>query len=82
MLQAIEVKEWILGYLADALDLDGTSIDPDAHLSGYGLDSSDAVIMAGVMEERFDLELEPALFLRNATLNDLLADLKSSGIVA
>ena len=82
MLQSDEVRSWIVGYLADTLDVAPEQIAGDAHLSGYGLDSSDAVIMAGIMEEQFDIELEPALFLRNATLDDLMADLKASGIVA
>ena len=81
MLRSDEVLTWIRGYLSDLLDIDAEEIKTSDPLRDFGMDSSDAVVLAGVMEEQFDLELEPALFLRNATLDDLITDLKSNGIV-
>jgi acyl carrier protein len=41
----------------------------------------DAVVMAGAMEEHFDVEIDATLFLRNSTIDGLLADLQANGIV-
>ena len=46
-----------------------------------GLDSVDAVGMGGALEEHFGIEVDANIFLRNSTINEMIADLKSTGIV-
>ena len=57
-----EVRSWLVDHLADLLDISAADIEPDDLLSNYGLDSVGAVSMSGAMEERFQVELDPAIF--------------------
>jgi len=81
MPQASQVHQWMIGYLGELLDLPEADIDPEAHLANYGLDSTDVMVIAGALEEQFSLEVDPIFFLRNATVKDIVDDLKNSGIV-
>lgn len=81
MMNESEVRQWIAGYLAELLDLDVTAIDGAKPFREYGLDSADAVIIGGALEGRFDVEVDATLFLRNECIDDLMADLKSSGLL-
>lgn len=81
MLTADAVRVWITGFLVSLLDVDQAEIKGDTRFHVIGLDSVDAVVMAGAMEEHFDVEIDAALFLRNSTIDDLLADLQANGIV-
>jgi phthiocerol/phenolphthiocerol synthesis type-I polyketide synthase B len=81
MLKADSVRAWITDFLASLLSLDAADIRGDSRFSNLGLDSVDAVVAAGAMEEHFDTEIDPTLILRNSTIDELLADLRASGIV-
>lgn len=81
MLKADVVRAWIIDFLVSLLDVDPGEIKGDTRFHVVGLDSVDAVVMAGAMEEHFDVEVEAGLFLRNSTIDDLLADLQANGIV-
>ena len=67
---------WACAYLAHLLDRPAAEIDLFRPLSEYGLDSVDAVVMAGEMEDHFGVEIDPATFLREATLGELISELK------
>ena len=43
----------------------------------YGLDSMDAVLMAGEMEAHFGIDIDPALFLRAEPIGVLIAEFSS-----
>ena len=81
MLKVDDVRAWIVNFLVDLLDADPVNIKGDTRFHAIGLDSVDAVVMAGAMEEHFAVELEAGLFLRNSTIDGLLADLQANGIV-
>lgn len=80
MLEVEAVKAWIVDFLVSLLDTDPDSIKGDTRFHVMGLDSVDAVVMAGAMEEHFNVEIDAALFLRNSTIDSLIADLQSSGL--
>ena len=67
---------WARAYLAHLLNRPDGEIDLYQPLSEYGLDSVDAVVMAGEMEAHFGIEIDPATFLREATLGELIAELE------
>ena len=69
-------QRWARGYLAELLARPAESIDLFRPLAEYGLDSVDAVVMAGAMEEHFGIEIDPAAFLREATLGELIAEIR------
>src|SRR5580704_1159653 len=66
------VREWVRDHLAKILGVAPESIDLDKGLSGYGLDSIDAVLMAGELEEAFSVEIEPACFIACDSLGDMI----------
>jgi acyl carrier protein len=70
-------RRWACAYLAHLLDRPAGEIDLFRPLSEYGLDSVDAVVMAGEMEEHFGVEIDPATFLRQASVGELITELGS-----
>ncbi|MDZ5649764.1 acyl carrier protein [Nitrospirillum sp. BR 11828] len=81
MLKSDAVRTWIVGFLVSLLDVNESEIKGDTLFHVMGLDSVDAVVMAGALEEHFNVEIEAALFLRNSTIDGLIADLQANGIV-
>jgi len=67
-------RRWALAYIAHLLDKPVEAIDLYRPFSDYGLDSLDAVVMAGEMEEHFSVELDPGIFLQEATTLGALLD--------
>jgi acyl carrier protein len=70
---AENARRWTVAYLAYLHAQPQEKIDLFRPLADYGLDSVDAVLMTGELEEHFGIELDPALFLRKATLGEILA---------
>lgn len=67
-----ELSDWIARYIADLLQIDARQVELQKGLDHYGLDSADAVIMGAAMEERFDLELDPGVFIECQTFQDVV----------
>ncbi len=42
-----EIKEWLIAYIADLLEMEPEHIDAETPFARYGLDSSVAVILTG-----------------------------------
>jgi|SRR4051812_379841 acyl carrier protein len=73
-------RRWALAYVAHLVNKPVGEVDLYRPFSDYGLDSLDAVVMAGEMEEHFAVELDPAMFLEEATtLGELLDQRYASG---
>jgi len=68
----VALREWVVRYLARLLELDERHIDLGKSLGEFGLDSVDAMIMAGEFEEHFQTETDPSLFFDCDTVQDLL----------
>lgn len=66
------VREWVRDHLAQILGVAPESIAIDKGLSSYGLDSVDAVLMAGELEETFGIEIEPARFIAFDSLGEII----------
>lgn len=76
------LREWIINYLTDFLDLPAGTITESSTFSSLGLDSAESIMLGGALEEDFDCEVDAALFLRNANIAELIADLRNTGLVA
>jgi acyl carrier protein len=70
-----ELQNWVRGHLAQLVGLVPESIALDRTLADYGLDSIDAVVMAGELEDHFRIEIDPASFIRFATFEAMIAGL-------
>jgi acyl carrier protein len=69
-------RRWAAAYLAYALKLEPSQIEFSRNATAHGLDSVDAVVMASAMEEHFQVELDPGIFLEDVTLEAALAALR------
>lgn len=67
-----ELCELLASELASILSLDRTMIDPSKTFDEYGLDSTDAVVVVGLVEERLGIDLPPELLLQNRTIDEVI----------
>jgi acyl carrier protein len=61
-------RRWTAAYLGHILGVAPAQIELTQSIAAYGIDSVDTVVMAGAMEEHFQVEIDAALFLNDATL--------------
>ncbi len=66
--------EFVVGRVAERIGADAAR-DLDGDLFELGLDSVDAVELTGEIEERFGLEIDPALPFEQRSINRLAAAL-------
>lgn len=69
------LREWLAAYLGRLLGIAPATVAFDRTLADYGLDSVDAIMMAGELEDSFGLEMDPASFLRYANFEELIVGL-------
>jgi acyl carrier protein len=72
------MRAWLIERISRALKVKAT-MDPDAPLSKYGLQSIDAVILAMEIEEELRVELPPTLLWEYNTANECAAYLMTLG---
>jgi acyl carrier protein len=61
------IRAWMVRYIRQVLNLPG-DVDSAAQFDAYGLDSVEAVIMAGVMEEEFRVVIDPMEMFEHPTI--------------
>jgi acyl carrier protein len=67
--------EWVRAHVARVLGVPPESIDLEKGLSTHGLDSVDAVLMAGEIEDAFGIEIDPGRFLQYDSFQAIIAAL-------
>lgn len=65
-------RAWIVHYLANLLSIELDQVSVAKGLGDYGLDSVDAMVMAGEMGTHFGVEIDPADFTDFDTLQEML----------
>jgi acyl carrier protein len=70
-LTAENVQAWLVGRVARYLDEPAETVDPDAPLAGYGLDSVYAFRLCGEIENDLGVLVEPAVMWDVENLVDL-----------
>ncbi|WP_373504751.1 acyl carrier protein [Aestuariivirga sp.] len=68
-LSQAELKAWMITYISQLLSLDKEGIDTSALFDSFGMDSIEAVVMAGIMEEEFGVLIEPTLLLEYPSID-------------
>ncbi|MEI7713570.1 MAG: acyl carrier protein [Rhodospirillales bacterium] len=76
-----QIAQLLREHVAALLDMEPGEIDPRHNLAEYGLDSADAVLLAGALEDILDTEIDAAIVLRNRTIDGVLADLQAAGLI-
>jgi acyl carrier protein len=72
-----DIRGWVRRYLAGVLGIDEARVELDRTLEAYGLDSIEAVLMAGALEDELGFEVDPAAFLQFPTIEAMVAALES-----
>jgi len=68
------LREWMINWMAQQLELDPGSIDPDKPVSAYGLDSITAVSLERDVNKQFGVEWPIESFLRDNSVNQLVEE--------
>jgi acyl carrier protein len=68
-----ELRRWMSEYITSVLDLPAESLSHSATFDTCGIDSVEAIVMAGVMEEHFGVEIDPMLFFEDPSIDAFVA---------
>lgn len=55
------VQNWMADYICSVLDVQRENFPMDTNFDSFAMDSVEAVIMAGMMEEQFLVQVDPIL---------------------
>ncbi|MEU5694766.1 acyl carrier protein [Actinosynnema sp. NPDC020468] len=70
-----DVRAWLVERVATYLRRAPEDVDTSVALTEYGLDSLTALALSADLEDRYDLELDPALAWDHPTIDALAAKL-------
>jgi acyl carrier protein len=70
-----EIEEWITIHISELKEIGSHEVEKDVPFYSYSLDSSDAINMAGDLEEWLGKELNATLFYDYPTITILAAHL-------
>ena len=76
---ATEIREWLVAYLAELLEVDPSKVDVAMPFDSYGLDSAAAVGLTGDLEDWLGCEVDPTLPYDYPTIQTLAQHLASEG---
>jgi len=79
LVSADAIRKMLIGELAAILQIDESQVDTSKPFDEYGLDSTDAIIVVGLVEEQIQMELEPELLIRNRTIDEVVNSLQQLG---
>ncbi len=68
-----ELRGWVRQHIAKLLNVHADELDLNQTLESFGMDSVDAVLMAGEMEEFLNIEIDPAALLQYPTIEQMVA---------
>ena len=74
-----ELRGWVRRYLAEVLGIPEKQVELARTLESYGLDSIEAVLMAGALEDELGFEVDPAAFLQYPTIEAMVAAVEHGG---
>lgn len=66
-----EIQNWLITKVSTQLNLSPTHIDISSELATYGLDSMDAVMISGELEDALDIELASTVLWDYPTIESL-----------
>ena len=72
---AEDLQFWVRRHLGRLVGVAPETIVLERKLSDYGLDSVDAVLMAGELEDHFGIEIDPASFIHFTTFEVMITNL-------
>lgn len=76
------LRSWMVDYVCTVLGLDAATFSTTDRFDVYGLDSVEVVIMAGVMEEEFQVLVDPNQFFEYPSVDEFVAAFTSAASVS
>jgi acyl carrier protein len=76
------LRSWMVNYICGVLGLDAATFSTSDRFDVYGLDSVEAVIMAGVMEEEFQVLVDPNQFFEYPSVDEFVGAFASGASVS
>lgn len=67
----VEIQDWLITKVSTQLNLAAANIDITSELATYGLDSMDAVMISGELEDALDIELASTVLWDYPTIESL-----------
>ncbi len=67
------LRAWMVRYLGAVLDLPEAGFPTAATFDTYGLDSVEAIVMAGIMEEEFGVQIDPMRLFEHPSIDAFVA---------
>ncbi len=67
------LRAWMIRYITSVLDVPAEDFPSGARFDTYGLDSVEAVVMAGVMEEEFGVPVDPMQLFEHHSVDAFVA---------
>lgn len=64
------IVAWMVQYISSVLDVPKDAFPLDERFDAYGLDSVEAVIMAGLMEEQFGAQIDPMEMFHHPSVSE------------
>lgn len=71
-----DIREWIVAYIADLLEIPADEIETEVPFDRYGLDSSAAIGLTGELEDWLGKEVDPTLLYDYPTVESLVTYLQ------
>lgn len=74
-MDATEIHTWLVGRMAETLNVPPQSIDVTAPLDELGLDSKAVMGLSGDIEQYFNISIEPTVLWDYSSVGELVAHL-------
>jgi acyl carrier protein len=72
------LRNWMVSYIDGILSVPG-GVQTDKTFDTYGFDSVEAVVMAGVMEEEFGVQIDPVQLFEHPSIDAFVRAFASDG---
>jgi acyl carrier protein len=63
------LRAWLVNYIIAVLNVPGDSVPADQSFDSYGFDSVEIVVMAGVLEEEFGVQVDPVQLFEHPSID-------------
>ena len=74
---SVKIREWIVSYMSNLLEIEPDEVDVETTFARYGLDSSAAIVLTGDLGDWLGIQLDPTLvydYPTIAAIADYLAE--------
>jgi len=71
-----DITNFLRASVANELGISPEEVSPDTDFEEMGMTSLSAVLVSGVIEDEYDIEIEPSILFENRTLTTVSAALR------